>query len=203
MKSQWGPLAKCIPPSSAIPRGHPCEMYGSQMSLQCKWIQWKQMGGGPPCKMYEHHGSESYCVGPLAKTDGNLCNPKGNPSKSSAKCMTTIEVNPKGAPLPPFENKWKPYEILGYSSATYMEIHWYLKDHLFFQNERTSNELVGKGACAKCMGTTKLIRRGARCEMIGAASEIPMGIRWNPKGCPLQNIFWTFSDILRRTPYIM
>ena len=119
--------------------------------------------------------------GPLQQIDGTLCNPKGNPSKSCAKCETTIEVNPKVCPI---ANKWKPYEILGYPYATYLEIHWYLKDPLFFQSERRSNEIVSKGTLAKCMQTTKLVRRGVRCKMIGLASEIPMGIWWNPKGCP-------------------
>ena len=39
--------------------------------------------------------------GPLQKTDGTICNPKGNASKSCAKCMTTTEVNPKWCPHPP------------------------------------------------------------------------------------------------------
>jgi hypothetical protein len=69
--------------------------------------------------MYEHYGSESYCVGPLLKTDGSPCNPKGNLLKSCAKCITTIEVNPKGLRGAPLANKLKPYEIRGYTCNVY------------------------------------------------------------------------------------
>ena len=57
--------------------------------------------------------------GPLQKTDGTLCNPKGNPLKTYAKCMTTIEMKPKGLRGAPLGNKWKPYEIRGYPSKVY------------------------------------------------------------------------------------
>ena len=99
--AQWnhnGDPAKCIQSSSEIPRGHPCDMYGSHMVLQCKWVQWKHMGGSPLQNVWKPRKWILLCGAPCKQTDGTLCNPEGNPSKSCAQCMTTIEVNPKGWP---------------------------------------------------------------------------------------------------------
>ena len=181
MKAQWGPLANVFH-HQVKSQGH------TRAKCMGAWWFYKaselngNLGGSPLQNVCKPWKWILLCGGPCKKQMGPYAILRGmhrNPVQSAWQPQRWIL---RGAPPPckQMETLWN-HRV---SPAKYMELHWYLEDHLFFQNERRSDEIVSKGTLAKCMQTTKLVRRGVRCKMIGLASEIPMGIWWNPKGCP-------------------